>query len=198
MSLINRPFRGFSGTYTRPELPLDHPEIALSIPNDLAQVPTQDSHSTSASKKPFSDENNKVLHVIIKRPERPEGPSNPWEEPKPPPQTTAPPRPSHQLIHRLSSAIHTKTHHAEKKKAPQDVPSDDSAKSRVSGILHAKHLHLKHHKPAPKGEANPAAKKKNDHECEVIIREFTEQEKGRKELPLLQNFVQMQPLTFKS
>ena len=38
MSMINRPFRGFSGTFTRPDLPLSHPEIPLDAPVHVVAV----------------------------------------------------------------------------------------------------------------------------------------------------------------
>lgn len=56
MSMINRPFRGFSGTFTRPDLPLSHPEIPLDAPVHVVALqkaePAPSAPAPSASPRP--------------------------------------------------------------------------------------------------------------------------------------------------
>ena len=82
MSMINRPFRGFSGTFTRPDLPLSHPEIPLDAPVHVVAVqkaePAPSAPAPSASPRP-TQRSRKSSHT----PPTPDAAYPPPHAPKP-------------------------------------------------------------------------------------------------------------------
>ncbi|KAF1973504.1 hypothetical protein BU23DRAFT_554130 [Bimuria novae-zelandiae CBS 107.79] len=113
MSQINRPFRGFSGTFARPELPLEHPEIELGIPDEVAPAPTRRSSSgnTTPSKSQLSS------------------------KPVPAPSSSKLQTPSQAKKHLFTGIAHIFSHHPHHPTTPADATAS-SARPKLSRHAH--------------------------------------------------------------
>ena len=105
MSMINRPFRGFSGTFTRPELPLSHPEIPLDAPVHVVSAPPAQPASSS---QPSGSEPS-ASPVAAQRSRKPSQPTSTQDASPRPPHSR---KPSSRLLRSISgifAAKHTDT-----------------------------------------------------------------------------------------